>query len=290
MTTFIPKEQKIPFVFNLLQSAVAPRPIAFVSTINLKGQVNLSPFSFFNIFSVNPPILVFSPSRRVRDNTTKHTLQNVEKVPECVINVVSYDMVEQVNLASTEYPEGVNEFVKAGFTEQPSIYVKPPRVKESPVQMECKVKQIIPLGELPGSGNLVISEVVAIHVREDIPVLENGAILPDKIELVSRLGLDFYGKAYGSCLFELAKPLTSLGIGIDNIPEPIRYSSILTGNDLGKLGNIAQIPTDEDAQKFVQENNYQDLNKDMLHTTAKHLLSQNKVQEAWKVLVYSLQK
>ncbi|MCS7028058.1 MAG: flavin reductase family protein [Bacteroidia bacterium] len=290
MPVFIAKEQKIPFLFNLLQSSVAPRPIAFVSTINEKNQVNLSPFSFFNLFSVNPPILVFSPSRRVRDNTTKHTLENVKKIPECVINVVSYDMVEQVNLASTEYPEGVNEFIKAGFTEEPSIYVKPPRVKESPVQMECQIRQVIPLGELPGSGNLVICEVVAIHVREDIPVLENGAILPEKVQLVARLGLDFYAKAYGECLFEVAKPLASLGIGIDNIPEPIRYSPILTGNDLGKLGNVAQIPTAEDAQTFVQQNNYQNLDKEALHTTAKHLLSQNKVQEAWKVLVYSLQK
>jgi flavin reductase (DIM6/NTAB) family NADH-FMN oxidoreductase RutF len=290
MSVFLPKEHKIPFIFNLLQSAIAPRPIAFVSTINEKGQPNLSPFSFFNLFSANPPVVVFSPSRRVRDNTTKHTLQNVQQIPECVINVVSYNMVEQVNLASTEYPEGVNEFIKAGFTEEPSLYVKPPRVKESPVQMECKIKQIIPIAELPGSGNLVICEVIAIHVRKDIPVMENGAILPDKLQLVSRLGLDYYGKAYGDALFEIAKPLSTLGIGIDAIPEPIRYSEILTGNDLGKLGNVAQIPDIEEAKAFVQTNNYQNEDKNNLHTLAKALLSENKVQEAWKVLVYSLEK
>lgn len=290
MAVFIPKEQKVPFVFNLLQSSVAPRPIAFVSTVNEKGEVNLAPFSFFNIFSVNPPILIFSPSRRVRDNTTKHTLENVQKISECVINVVSYEMVEQVNLASTEYPEGVNEFIKAGFTEERSLYVKPPRVKESPVQMECKVRQIIPIAELPGSGNLVICEVIAIHVREDIPVLENGAILPDTLRLVSRLGLDYYGKAYGECLFEVAKPLGSMGIGIDAIPEPIRNSEILSGNDLGKLGNVAQIPTVQDAKTFVEAHNYQNHNKENLHKLAKTLLSQNKVQEAWNILVYSLGK
>lgn len=290
MPTFIPKAHKIPFIFNLLQSAVAPRPIAFVSTINEKGQVNLSPFSFFNLFSVNPPILIFSPSRRVRDSTTKHTLQNVQKISECVINVVSYNIVEQVNLASTEYPEGVNEFIKAGFTEEPSVYVKPPRVQESPVQMECKVKQIIPLDELPGSGNLVICEVMAIHVREDIPVLENGAILPDKIQLVSRLGLDFYGKAFGESLFELAKPLTTIGIGIDAIPESIRYSKILSGNDLGKLGNVNQIPNSEESMQYASENQHINKDKETLHLIAKELLKENKVQEAWKVLVYSLQR
>lgn len=290
MSVFLPKEHKIPFIFNLLQSAVAPRPIAFVSTINEKGQVNLSPFSFFNLFSANPPVLIFSPSRRVRDNTTKHTLANVQKTAECVINVVSYDMVEQVNLASAEYPEGVNEFIKSGFTEEPSLYIKPPRVKESPVQMECKVKQIIPIAELPGSGNLVLCEVIAIHVRENIPVLENGAILPDKLQLVSRLGLDYYGKAYGESLFELSKPLATLGIGVDAIPEPIRNSEILTGNNLGKLGNVAQIPGLEEANEFVQANNYTDKDKNSLHALAKNLLNENKVQEAWKVLVYSLQK
>ena len=290
MSVFIPKEHKIPFIFNLLQSAVAPRPIAFVSTINEKGQVNLSPFSFFNLFSVNPPMVIFSPSRRVRDNTIKHTLKNVEEIPECVVNVVSYDMVEQVNLASTEYPEGINEFIKAGFTEKKSLYVRPPRVKESPVQMECKVKQIIPIAELPGSGNLVLCEIVAIHVREDIPVLENGAILPDKLQLVSRLGLDYYGKAYGDALFELAKPLSTIGIGIDAIPEPIRHSEVLTGNDLGKLGNVSQIPSIEEAKEFIQANNYTHSSTKEWHTLAKHLLSQNKVQDAWKVLVYSLEK
>lgn len=290
MSVFLPKEHKIPFIFNLLQSAVAPRPIAFVSTVNEKNEVNLAPFSFFNLFSANPPVLIFSPSRRVRDNTTKHTLQNIQKVPECVINAVSYNIVEQVNLASTEYPEGVNEFIKAGFTEEPSLYVKPPRVKESPVQMECKVKQIIPIAELPGSGNLVICEVIAIHVREDIPVLENGGILPDTLQLVSRLGLDFYGKAYGDALFELAKPLSTIGIGIDAIPEPIRNSEILSGNDLGKLGNVANMPSAEEARVFVEQNNFQQQDKTTLHHLAKSLLAQNKVQDAWKVLVYSLEK
>ncbi len=228
-----------------LQYAIAPRPICFASTIDHEGNVNLSPFSFFNMFSTNPPICIFSPSRRVRDNTTKHTLENVHQVKECVINIVDYKMVQQMSLASTEYAKGINEFEKAGFTMLKSDLVKPPRVAEAPVQLECVVNEIIPLGNQNGAGNLILAEVKLIHVSEDI-LGDNGKIDQQKLDLVARLGGDWYCRVTADSLFKVAKPLATLGIGVDKLPQAVKLSKVLTGNDLGMLGNVEHLPSDDE--------------------------------------------
>ncbi|MEP2238105.1 MAG: flavin reductase family protein [Maribacter sp.] len=227
-----------------LLSAVAPRPICFASTVDKDGNVNLSPFSYFNLFSVNPPMMVFSPSRRGRDNTTKHTLENVLAVKETVINIVNYDMVEQMSLSSTEYGEGVNEFVKAGFTQVPSDKVQPPRVGEAPVAFECVVDQVIALGDGPGAGNLVLAKVVQIHVKKAFLDAE-GKLDTPKLDLVARMGGNWYCRANGDALFEIPKPIRTKGIGVDMLPEAVQNSTVLTGNNLGRLGNLEQLPTKE---------------------------------------------
>lgn len=294
MKTFYPKDLAVPDFHALLQGSIAPRPIAFVSTIDRDGNVNLSPFSFFNLFSTNPPILVFSPSRRVRDNTTKHTLENVKEVPEVVIHVVHYGMVEQMSLASTEYAKGVNEFEKAGFTAVPSQEVAPPRVKEAKVAFECKVNEVKPLGETGGAGNLVICEVLVAHVDEHI-LDEKGVIDPYKIDLVARMGGNWYSRSNGEALFEIPKPLRTLGIGIDQIPEEIRNSTVLTGNNLGRLGNVESLPTKEELELFgagreIQEMRIRFQNDqaswlDHLHQFAKEALEEGEVEKAWKILL-----
>ncbi|WP_131539065.1 flavin reductase family protein [Pedobacter nototheniae] len=236
---------------NYLQYAIAPRPICFASTINNDGDINLSPFSFFNMFSTNPPICIFSPARRVRDNTTKHTLENVLQVKECVINIVDYSMVQQMSLASTEYAQGINEFEKAGFTMLKSELVQPPRVAEAPVQFECIINQVIPLGESHGAGNLILAEIKLIHINEAILDAE-GKIDQEKIDLVARLGGDWYCRVTKDNLFKVAKPLAKLGIGIDALPQSVRFSKVLTGNDLGMLGNVEHLPTDEEIDLINQ--------------------------------------
>ena len=290
MLSIEPKDLTPAKLQGYLQSAVAPRPSAFASTLSKSGKPNLSPFSFFNVFSSNPPILIFSPARRVRDNTVKHTLINAEDTKEVVINVVNFDMVQQTSLSSTEYAEGVNEFLKAGFTAIPSDIVKPYRVKESPVQFECRVNQIIPLGTQGGAGNLVICEVLKIHIDEKI-LDENGAIDQAKIDLVSRLGANWYSRA-NQGLFEVPKPLTTIGIGVDAIPNFIKESPVFTGNDLGLLGNVASLPTNEEVTIFVKQNfavkgvlSADDELK--VHQKAKDYLNQNEVLSAWKVLLAS---
>ena len=275
-----------------LQHAIAPRPIAFASTMNSKGDVNLSPFSFFNLFSSQPPIVIFSPSRRVRDNSTKHTLENVLQVPEVVINVVDYHMVHQTSLSSCEFPAGVNEFEKAGFTMEPSTHVKPPRVKESKIQMECKVIEVKPLGDQGGAGNLVICEVVLMHVDDSI-LNEAGSMIDQrKIHHVARLGGDWYARVDDGSLFHVTKPNTELGIGIDALPPSIRSSKILTGNHLGQLANVQVLPGidaayhDHRFKEIVQyfSSNPADMEME-LHRHAAHLLDQGKLQEAWQVLL-----
>lgn len=275
-----------------LQHAVAPRPVCFASTIDKAGNVNLSPFSFFNLFSSNPPIVVFSPARRVRDNSTKHTLENVLEVPEVVINIVDYDMVQQVSLSSCEFPKEVNEFVKAGFTQEAATLVQPPMVKESKVKMECKVVEVKRLGNEGGAGNLVICEVLRMHVDDSILNAEQTMIDQRKLPLIARLGGDWYCKVDEQSLFHVAKPNTQLGIGIDALPETIRNSSVLTGNNLGQLANVHDYPTvdatfeDERLKNIIQ---YFSINPDEmdkeLHTYAKELLDAGKVNEAWQVLL-----
>lgn len=288
MISIEPNEISTAKLQGYLQGSVGPRPIAFASTVDKNGNPNLSPFSFFNLFSANPPILVFSPSRRVRDNTIKHTLINARATGEVVINVVNFDMVQQTSLSSTEYADGVNEFVKAGFTAIPSDLVKPFRVKESPVQFECKIQQIISLGTEGGAGNLIICEIIKMHIDESI-LDENGGIDQHKIDLVSRLGGNWYSRS-NEGLFEVEKPLTTLGIGVDAIPKFVRESGVFDGNDLGKLGNIEALPTTEEVAIFVNENfavkgvlSSDDEQK--IHLKAKEYLDNNEVISAWKMLL-----
>lgn len=255
MKTITPGEVPVQEIHGILLGAVAPRPIALASTVDLEGHPNLAPFSFFNIFSTNPPVVVFSPSRRGRDNTTKHTYDNVKKVPEVVINLVNYAMVQQVNLASSEFPKGIDEFFKAGFTPIPSEKVKPFRVKESPVQLECKVLQVIEAGNGPAAGNLVICEVLLVHIDEAI-IDDKGKIDPQKADWVARMGGDWYCRAAGDALFKVTKPVDSPSIGIDSLPPEIRGSRILTGNDLGRMGLIKALPGDEEIQGFRQDETY----------------------------------
>ncbi len=293
MKTFDPANLSIGELHGYLVGAVGPRPVAFASTIDPDGRPNLSPFSFFNVFGANPPLLIFSPARRGRDNTTKHSYHNVKAVPEVVINVVTYAMVQQTSLASTEYPEGVNEFEKAGFTPIASEKVKPFRVKESPVQFECVVKQVIETGTGGGAGNLVICEVVMIHVNENV-LDEKGKIDQRKMDLVGRMGGHFYVRAHGDALFELAQPTTQIGVGVDALPPEARLSSILTGNDLGQLGGCVTIPDEtivneykltELSDTFITLNNNPGELLTTLHQRAHDLLAQGRVEEAWKTLL-----
>lgn len=274
-----------------LQHVVAPRPVCFASTIDKAGNVNLSPFSFFNLFSSNPPVVIFSPSRRVRDNSIKHTLENVMDIPEVVINIVTYDMVHQVSLASCEFAKEVDEFKKAGFTAEPATLVKPPMVKESKVKMECKVIEVKPLGTEGGAGNLVICEVLRMHIDDSL-LDENKKIDQRKIHHIARLGGDWYSKIDETNLFMVPKPNTELGIGVDALPKSIRNSSILTGNDLGHLANVREMPVIEPSFDDAHLKNiiqYYSLNPDEmekeLHAYAKKLLGEGKVKEAWQVLL-----
>jgi|SRR5690554_294416 len=290
MISIDPKEVAPAKVQAYLQGAVGPRPIALASTIDQNGTPNLSPFSFFNVFSSNPPILVFSPARRVRNNTVKHTLINAQNTKEVVISVVNYQIVQQVSLASTEYPDGVNEFIKSGLTPLESDVVKPFRVAESPVQFECKVNDIIALGDGGGAGNLVICEVVKIHINEEV-LDENGAIDQYKIDLVSRMGGNWYSRA-NKGLFEVPKPLVTLGVGVDQVPDFIKNSGVFSGNDLGMLGNIEVLPTQDEITTFVNETFEAKVvlssdDTDKIYIKAKEYLAKEQVLEAWKLLLAS---
>lgn len=290
-----PKDISTAKLHAYMLSAVSPRPICFASTIDKDGNVNLSPYSFFNAFGSNPTTLIFSPARRVRDNTIKHTLENVLEVPEVVINVVSYDMVWQMSLASTEYEKGVNEFTKSGFTEVASEVIRPPRVKESPVQFECKVREVIETGKEGGAGNLIVCEIVMMHINENV-LDEDGTIDQHKIDLVGRLGKGWYVRASGDALFEIEKPVRNKGIGVDALPDNIRLSTILTGNDLGQLGNVEVIPDADALEQFRKTDvMYAQIDKQFaadqgirrlqLHQYAQKLLAERKVNEAFCVLL-----
>ena len=249
MISFTPSDIAHPKMHQYLLGAIAPRPIALASTMDAEGKPNLSPFSFFNVFGVNPTTLIFSPSRRGRDNTTKDTFENVKELPEVVINMVTYDMVSQVSLSSVEFPKGTDEFVKAGFGKVPSDLVRPYRVKESPVHIECRVRQIIETGSGGGAANLVICEILKVHISK-LVLDPDGMIDQDKIRLVGRMGRNWYCKAFGEGIFEVEKPLQKAGIGIDTLPENIRHSKVLTGNDLGKLGNLERMPGRDELDEF----------------------------------------
>lgn len=283
--TIDPKEVNTAKFHGYMLGAVAPRPIAFASTVDAKGNVNLSPFSFFNCFSANPPIMIFSPARRVRDNTTKHTLENVLVHDEVVINIVNHGMVEQMSLASTEYDEGVNEFVKSGLTPIASERVKPPRVGEAPASFECKVIEVKPLGNEGGAGNLIICEVLLMHVKEEVLDTEE-RIDPYKLDAVARMGGNWYCRAQGDAIFEIPKPLTTKGIGVDQIPEYIRNSNVLTGNNLGRLGNIEKLPNSNEVGLFGDRKDIKKAKKEgALHQLAQHFLASGEVENAWKALL-----
>jgi flavin reductase (DIM6/NTAB) family NADH-FMN oxidoreductase RutF len=278
-------------VQNFLKYSIAPRPICFASTIDQEGNVNLSPFSFFNLFSTNPPVVIFSVVKKIRNNTTKNTLENVLEVPEVAINIVDYNMVQQVSLSSCEYPKGTDEFIKAGFTKEPSLLIKPPRVKESPVQMECKVLEVKSLGTEGGAGQLIICEVIMMHIDESI-LDENGKIIQSKINHVARLGGNWYAKVTADNLFEVEKPNVELGIGFDQLPGSIRNSKILTGNHLGQLANVHRLPEinpaydDKKLQNIFQYFSTDPVEMEReLHLYASELLNEGKVSEAWQVLL-----
>jgi len=293
MLSLNPKELPIPQLHGYLLGAVGPRPIAFASTIDEDGNANLAPFSFFNVFSANPPIMIFSPARSGRTNTTKDTYNNVKKIEEVVINVVNYDIVHQMSLASSPFDSNIDEFEKSGFTKLESETVKPFRVAESPVQFECKVNEVIELGNEGGAGNLVICEVTKIHINEAV-LDENGKIDQHKIDLVSRMGGNWYCRADENSMFEIKKPITTVGIGFDAIPEDILKSTILTGNDLGQLGGIEELPneTDVNEHKLIELSElFMDYEDDQpkleleLHKLAQGLLKENKLEEAWRTLL-----
>jgi flavin reductase (DIM6/NTAB) family NADH-FMN oxidoreductase RutF len=277
---------------NWLQHAIAPRPVCFASTIDKDGNVNLSPFSFFNLFSCNPPIVIFSPARSGRTNTTKHTLQNVLEIPEVVIHICDYDMVQQVSLASCEFGKGVDEFVKAGFTKQAATIVKPPMVKEAKVKLECKVIEVKSLGESGGAGQLVFAEILKMHVDESILTDDKKTIAQQKFHQVARLGGDWYCVVNEENLFRVAKPNAQLGIGVDALPESIRKSTILSGNNLGQLANVHEMPLinasfeDDQLKSIIQYYSIdpEEMEKE-IHFYAKHLLDMNKVNEAWQILL-----
>lgn len=283
MLSIDPKELSVPILQKYLQNAIAPRPICFASTISKNGEPNLAPFSFFNLFSSNPPIAVFSPAYSGRTGAPKDTLLNVQEVPECVINMVNYNMVQQTSLASSPFPKGVNEFEKAGFTPLASDLIKPFRVKESPVQLECKVVEIKELGKNGGAGNLVICEVIRIHISEEVLNAEN-QIDTHKIDLVARMGDNWYCRAQGDALFEVKKPITSIGVGYDAIPDSIKHSKVLTRNNLGLLGSIEQVPTNDEVKAY-RESLKNFAGDEERHLFAQSLLEANRVKEAWMVLL-----
>lgn len=277
---------------DIFKHAISPRPICFASTVDKDGNVNLSPFSFFNMMGQNPPICVFSPLRKMRDGSTKHTLENIWEHPECVINIVNYNMVQQQSLASVEYPKGVNEFVKAGFTELPSELVKPPRVAESPVQFECKVREVISVTDQPGAANLVIAEIVRMHVQEDL-LDENDKVSPYDLDLVARMGGDYYCRVIPESIFEVEKPTRTIGLGIDQLPDEVKHSNYLTGNNLGQLGNVEKLPTNEMIRNFKEQLTERlDIQKfksaEVRHQVAAKLLEQGDVNGAWYWLLMKI--
>jgi len=293
MLTIDPKSIPVPQLHAYLLGAIGPRPIAFASTVDENGNPNLAPFSFFNVFSANPPVLIFSPARAGRTNTTKDTYNNVKKVPEVVINVVNFEIVHQMSLASSPYPAGTDEFIKAGFTKVASETIKPFRVAESPVQFECKVNQVIELGTEGGAGNLIICEVTRLHINENV-LDAQGKIDQHKIDLVSRMGGNWYCRADKNSMFEIEKPITTCGIGWDQLPADILTSKILTKNDLGQLAGIENLPTETDVNEykllelseiFVSLENNQNELEIQLHKRAKELLKENKLTEAWLTLL-----
>jgi flavin reductase (DIM6/NTAB) family NADH-FMN oxidoreductase RutF len=293
MLSIDPKEVSVPKLHHYLLGSIGPRPICFASTIDENGVPNIAPFSFFNVFSANPPIAIFSPARSGRTNTTKDTYNNVKCIPEVVINVVNYDIVHQTSLASSPYPADTSEFEKTGLTPVPSDLVKPARIKESPIQLECKVLEVKELGAEGGAGNLVICEIIKLHISEDV-LDENQMVDQEKIDLVARMGGNWYCRTDNNSMFQIEKPITTCGIGYDQIPEEIRNSKVLTGNDIGQLGGIEQLPNETDVNEyklltlselFMQYEDDAVTLELELHKRSKKMLEKNKLEEAWLTLL-----
>lgn len=282
--TLDPKTLSQLELYSIMSTAIAPRPICFASTVDKEGNVNLSPFSFFNMFSSSPPVMIFSPARSGRDNSLKHTHQNVVEVPQVVINVVSHAMAEQMSLSSTAYDKGVNEFVKAGFTQVPSVKVKPPRVGEAPVSFECTVLEVVELAQTPGAGNLVIVQVDMIHVNDDY--FTNGVLDTEKLDLVGRMGGNWYIRAIRESLFEIPKPIRTHGIGVDALPKGIRESTVLTGNNLGRLGNLERVPSTKEIKAIIGKEGLEKASKSELHTLAQQLLEEGDTEKAMAYLLF----
>jgi flavin reductase (DIM6/NTAB) family NADH-FMN oxidoreductase RutF len=283
--TIDPKSISQPELHSYLLSAVAPRPICFASTIDKAGNVNLSPFSFFNVFSSNPPIMIFSPARSGRDNSLKHSHENVKEVAEVVINIVNYPIVEQMSLSSTAYEKGVNEFTKVGLTQVPSEKVKPPRVGEAPVAFECSVTEVIELADTPGAGNLILAKVELIHINEKY--LTDGQLDTEKLDLVGRMGGSWYTRSSGDSLFEIPKPIRTKGIGVDVLPESIRNSTILSGNNLGRLGNVEELPNEKEIENISSHVSVSEKNREELHLLAKEILEAGNTKKALAILIHA---
>jgi len=284
MKTINPKETGLKEISNFFTSAIIPRPVAFVSTIDENGNPNLSPFSFFNIFSSDPPIMIFSPAKSALTGKQKDTYYNIKANSECVVHIANYAMVEQLSVTSGAYPAGTNEFIKGGFTEEKSLLIKPPRIKEAPIAFECKVNQVIELGEKGGSGNLVICEIVMIHVDEDL-LDANGNVIAEKLDPIARLGQNYYVRFTKEDMFETPKPLKAYGVGVDAIPQWIKDEQVLDGNELGKLASIAEIPNKEDIKGDSELVELISDYKDQSINELKRLLSENKIKDAWLVLL-----
>jgi len=283
-----------PHFDAILKFAIAPRPICFVSTADIEGNINLSPFSYFNIVSQHPPVCLFSPLRRMQDNSSKHTLENLLETTELVINIVNYNMVQQQSLASTEYPKGINEFEKSGLTPLASVLVVPPRVAEAPVQLECKVRQIIPIADTPGAGNLILADILLMHIHDE-QIDDDGRVDQAKLDLVARLGGDWYCRITKDNLFKVKKPVKNIGIGVDQLPLSIRNSPVLTGNHLGLLANVEHLPEEMESDEIRYEPDIQEIlnafigdpstRQIHLHRKAAELLDRGDVSSAWKVLL-----
>ena len=284
--TIDPNNITQPELHKHLLSAIAPRPICFASTIDKNGNVNLSPFSYFNVFSSNPPMMVFSPARSGKNNTLKHTHENIKEVPQVVINIVNYQMVEQMSLTSTNYDKGINEFVKSGLTPVPSKKIKPPRVKETPVAFECTISKIIELGNGPGSGNLILAKVELIHINTKY-LNEKGYLDTSLLDLVGRMGDNWYIRAKKDALFEITKPIKTKGIGVDNLPLSVQHSKVLTGNDLGRLANVERLPSESEIRKKIEATNISKSDLNGNHKLAKKQLENGNIQKALAILIYS---
>lgn len=275
MNRISPSDIEPRLFYRLLSGIIGPRPIALVSSSSLNGEINLAPFSFFNVMSIQPPVLVFSPLTRLRTNTKKDTLNNVHQHKEVVINILGYEHVEQVSIAGNDYTSEVNEFVKSGFKEVPSDIVMPPRVKEALASFECKVLSVIELGDKGGAGNLVVCEVLTAHFQEGL-IDQEYQVKVENLNLIGRLGQDYYTKVDNNSLFQVEKSSSKIGVGWDKLPKEISENDYLTGNEIAKLSNITSLPKKSLIGKASKDSE--------VYKNVKKLIKKNRIVEAWELL------